>query len=170
MGTTTAALIVSLALVVIALLLFGFFFFHKPPVKTQNDKKESASGLRLSKTGPKRPGSEKPGADSPRYVCPVCGTELEAGEQVQSEVYGGGRYMDGSPRDRIALIKGCKYCLEGLKTRRCPVCHAILSGGDYLVAELKAGSVFKPGSKPHITIIGCSQCQRQNRDGLSKKN
>jgi hypothetical protein len=93
-----------------------------------------------------------------KHICPVCGTELGRGEQVRSVVYGGGRYQDGRPKEKLAHIKGCTHCLEGLKTRRCPVCHAILSNGDFLIAELRDGGSRASG-KPHITIIGCSKCK-----------
>jgi hypothetical protein len=105
--------------------------------------------------------SQEPGA----ALCPVCGSRLEKGDRVDATLYGGGWFQDGSPRPRLAHIKGCPYCL-GVKPgaggekreRKCPVCHKSLGDNDYLVAEFIKRN---DGKKPHVTIIGCSLCQKK---------
>jgi hypothetical protein len=94
-------------------------------------------------------------AGNPR-VCPVCSALLFKGERVHSSVY-----PPAPDQTRLMYIKGCVYCLEGRRTRQCPVCGAVLGRKDILIARM----FDKPG-RSHVHVLGCSRCRgRQHEQG-----
>ena len=136
MGSFIQALALTMA--GIFLLWFGYtLFFGSFSYKITGKKRKK-----------RRPAGEGvPGA--PR-TCPVCSAKLEVGEMVKSVAFPSlGGY------DRLMYISGCVYCLEGDRTRSCPVCNTILLEDEFLVARL-----FDKPYRSHVHVIGCSHCKK----------
>jgi len=115
-----------------------------------------------------RRGFQAPETDRPpgqedqdsRNPCPLCRSLLSRGERVHSVVFSRGE-------DRLMNIYGCPYCYRdhpagsrsSLKERYCPSCGTLLKEGSFAVAR-----VFeRPGRKPHVHVLGCPVCRRNDR-------
>jgi len=101
---------------------------------------------------PRRKLRRKTGSPGDPQVCPVCSKVLKRGELVSSHAYPS---LSGG-RDRLMNIRGCPYCLEGRRLRRCPVCRAFLRYNEHLVTRM----FERPNSRNHVHVLGCSRCKR----------
>ena len=138
MGTLLQALI--FVLIGVVLLYFGFTLFFAVPGGF------SMPVFRRKNSSPKPKAAGIPG--DPR-TCPVCCSKLEKGERVKSAAFPSlGGY------DRLMHISGCIYCLEGNRSRICPVCKAVLREEEFLVARL-----FEKPVRSHVHVLGCSRCK-----------
>ena len=137
MGTLLQILI--LILIGVLLLYFGFTLFFAIPGGLPMPVFRRKRGLKPKEEG-------LPGA--PR-TCPVCCAKLEKGERVKSSAFPSlGGY------DRLMHISGCYYCLDGGRSRLCPVCGANLHEEEFLIARL-----FEKPVRSHVHVIGCSRCK-----------
>lgn len=123
-----------------ALLWFGYTLFFTV-----------GNGLRFSHTGiRKRKGAaDIEGTPGDPRTCPVCSARLLYGERVKSSAY-----PAMGKTDRLMNIFGCPYCLEGNRSRVCPVCGNILKFHEFLIARL----FDKPG-RSHVHVLGCNRCR-----------
>jgi predicted nucleic acid-binding Zn ribbon protein len=138
MGAVLQALIFTL--IGILLLWFGFtLFFATPGGLSIPVFKKRGRGLRPKNVG-------VPGM--PR-TCPVCSAKLENGERVKSAAFPS---MGGA--DRFMHISGCLYCLEGGRSRVCPVCGIALREDEFLIARL-----FEKPGRSHVHVLGCTRCK-----------
>jgi len=85
-------------------------------------------------------------------VCPICSTRLLRGELVKTIAFATGVRS----KDRLVHIKGCKICLEGDVSRRCPICKHKMFIKDYLVSRM----FDRPERKNHIHVLGCNYCKK----------
>jgi len=111
-----------------------------------------------------RRGGRKPGKSRARpgsvivgdpKVCLVCRAKLEEGELIETQAFPS---MGGS-REKQMHIQGCVYCLSGERERSCPVCAAVLSREDKLIAKLFDRSL----RRHHVHILGCDYCRMHKR-------
>jgi hypothetical protein len=124
----------------IVLLWFGYTLFFAPLGMVR------LGGPRGHRRG-KQPRAEGiPGAPQ---TCPVCSARLEKGELVKSHAY-----PSFNGKDRLMHIKGCGYCLDGVRPRLCPVCGVRLRGDEILVAR-----IFERPGRSHVHVLGCSRCR-----------
>jgi RNase P subunit RPR2 len=126
----------------VILLCFGlsFVFWRK---KTPDSTKASPPNP-LRRTNPH---PERSDMDKKIVFCPLCSTALTQGERVKSIAF------PSLKSERIMHIKGCPHCLDGEKTRFCPVCNAILRKDEILTARMTAAA-----GKTSVKIFGCSRC------------
>ncbi|GHU88826.1 hypothetical protein FACS189476_06610 [Spirochaetia bacterium] len=82
-------------------------------------------------------------------VCPICSAKLPKGELVKSSAFPS---LNGT--DRLMHIRGCVYCIEGKRPRRCPVCGAALRDDEYLISR-----IFERPGRSHVHVIGCNRCR-----------
>lgn len=82
-------------------------------------------------------------------VCPVCSAKLPQGELVKSSAFPS---LNG--KDRLMHIRGCVYCIEGKRPRRCPVCGVTLKDDEYLISR-----IFERPGRAHVHVIGCNRCR-----------
>jgi hypothetical protein len=137
-------LIVALGFAVLFLLWLGYALFLRP----RKGGRVLWQPAPAPQTEPlPAPGFRRPGA--PAKICPVCGAELGAGELVKSTTF---PTLNGS--DSIMHIRGCAYCLTGIRDRLCPVCHAVLKTDEVLMARM-----FNRADKNHVHVLGCSRCR-----------
>jgi hypothetical protein len=130
--------ILALVFTGLALLWFGYTLFFR--------KRDPRS---LMKTG-QEPGKAGEGWAGEAQSCPVCSARLETLQLVKSVAFPS---LNG--RDRMMHIQGCVFCLEGGRSRTCPVCHSPLAKEEYLFAR-----VFeRPSRKPHVHVLGCRHCR-----------
>jgi uncharacterized protein with PIN domain len=86
--------------------------------------------------------------------CPVCSYRIAKGEQVKTVVF---PPANEKSIDQIMHIKGCSTCLNNSDVvRRCPVCKAILSEDDFLLARMFERSY----TKNHVHVLGCTKCRK----------
>jgi ssDNA-binding Zn-finger/Zn-ribbon topoisomerase 1 len=82
--------------------------------------------------------------------CPLCGSDLAAGERVKTHRF------RGAPggEDRVHLL-GCPHCRAGREpaARRCPVCRQALPAADYLTAVM-----WREADRTRVHVLGCSRC------------
>ncbi|MDR2181456.1 MAG: hypothetical protein LBN92_02130 [Treponema sp.] len=129
----------------IALLWFGYTLFFTIPGGL------SLPVFRRARRTRRTPRSE--GIPGDPRTCPVCSAVLEQGERVKSAVFPA---MGGA--ERLMHIAGCDYGLERGRRRRCPVCHAVLGGEDFLVARL-----YEKPVRSHVHVLGCSRCKKTGK-------
>ena len=111
------------------------------------------AGIRLSWLElQKRKNSRRPeGLPGDPQVCPVCSAHLDKGQLVKSLAFPS---LTGG-KDRLMYISGCIYCLNGERSRVCPVCGEYLHDSDILVSRM-----FERPRRNHVHVIGCSKCRR----------
>ncbi|MDR3276496.1 MAG: hypothetical protein LBT11_04710 [Treponema sp.] len=149
--------VLGFVLVVVILLLLGYGLFTGAGTPWRyHTGRVKGSGKQPWRQSRPQPGTAPPPDSGPGLVrgaearyCPVCSARLEHGEQVKSAVYPGDPQLG-----RLVHVKGCVYCLEGLRKRRCPVCGAVLRDGEYLIARM-----FDQPGRSHVHVLGCSQCR-----------
>jgi hypothetical protein len=112
------------------------------------------AGIRLGlqhrpKRKPPRKGSGLPGEPQ---VCPVCSARLDKGQLVKSQAFPS---LTGG-KDRLMHIRGCAFCLGGSRARVCPVCGALLTDNDILIARM----FERPHRRSHVDVLGCSRCKK----------
>lgn len=128
----------------IVLVWFGYSLFIRlfaellPERKSKPRQAQFVKGTVLSGSGPQ--------------VCPICSTRLNTGELVKTHAFPS---ITGG-RDRLMHIRGCVYCINGGKERRCPVCGAVLLEEEILIARM----FERLQRRSHIHVIGCSRCRR----------
>ena len=86
--------------------------------------------------------------------CPLCNSDLFAGENIVSRVYKG---FDA--KDQACTIHGCPYCYPIPKPgiiRTCPVCHKQVPPNGHLDAHL----FLRAEGKRHVHITGCTECHK----------
>jgi hypothetical protein len=90
--------------------------------------------------------------------CPLCGSRLQAGENVKSFVF------PGKP-DRIMHVFGCPYCLppSGSLKRICPACLREVPTDGYVIGRYFVG----PGRK-HLHVLGCTGCRDRSLDARQR--
>ncbi|MBE7438374.1 MAG: hypothetical protein HS115_07980 [Spirochaetales bacterium] len=95
---------------------------------------------------------QKPAEVRKKPRCPLCHTELEKGEKLRSSV------MELGNVEVRTTIKGCPYCLTEKKPRKrtCPVCRAVLSQAQALVAYSDPRQ-----DRKSLSMRGCSLCYPQ---------
>jgi hypothetical protein len=91
-------------------------------------------------------------------ACPLCGTNLVAGENLTSRVYSP---ETGEGTDKPCTIHGCPHCypeaaLPSIK-RVCPVCKKNVPAQGYLLARV----FYRYGKKEHVHVVGCSECHKK---------
>ena len=84
-------------------------------------------------------------------ACPVCKTMLNSRSLVDTRAYPA---LQGS-RGRLMHVRGCPFCLQGSKPRKCPVCTRDLDTEGYLVSRITE----RPG-RNHVHVVGCSMCKK----------
>ncbi|MCL2381141.1 MAG: hypothetical protein FWC64_06045 [Treponema sp.] len=104
------------------------------------------------KRGEGRPGGE--GTPGDPQTCPVCSAKLGEGQLVSSLAFPS---LNGG-KDRFMHIRGCLYCLQGKRSRLCPVCTRVLKGDEILVCRLFQRS----RRKSHVHVMGCTRCKGPN--------
>jgi hypothetical protein len=123
----------------IILLWFGYYLFFGPASPFYPSlpwsKKKTVKGT---------PGNPK--------VCPVCSITLLKGELIRTVAF---PPASADSIDRIMHIKGCDSCLENGLHRKCPICKAILTVDDFLVAR----KFERPFKKSHVHVLGCNLCR-----------
>jgi hypothetical protein len=131
-------LILILVIIGAGLLYFGYSFLFASGAKGR--------GFGRRKKGEKDdPEGE---AGMPR-TCPVCSIRLVHGERVKSSAF-----PAMGKADRLMYIDGCPHCLNGERSRVCPVCGKPLNFDETLIARL----FDKPG-RSHVHVLGCSKCR-----------
>jgi hypothetical protein len=110
-------------------------------------------GSHLGRRGRLQPGGD--GAPGDPQVCPVCSARLNKGELVKSMAFPS---LTGG-KDRFMHIRGCIYCLDGERTRTCPVCGAFLLDSDILIARM----FERPHRRAHVHVLGCSRCRKTGK-------
>jgi hypothetical protein len=123
-----------LVLAGIILLVFAYGLFTTP---TGKQKKTNPVSLK--------------GKQGEAGVCPICGTVLRRGEQINSALFPG-------EKDRLCHIFGCPHCIPYLEedtVRTCPVCKKNVPPDQYLIARL----FDRPQGKRHVHILGCTDCR-----------
>jgi hypothetical protein len=129
------------------LLWFGYTLFIKAGIRMP------AGGLFGWRRKRKASGEGSPGAPQ---TCPVCSARLYPGELVKSSAFPS--IVGG--KDRLMHIRGCVYCINGVRDRICPVCGARLKDDEILIARM-----FDRPRRVHVHVLGCSRCR-----GLGKKH
>lgn len=120
---------------IIALILWYFNYSQKQKV---NEKKKS---------GPMQ-----------NVKCPVCQSNLFAGENLISKVF---RPMNVP--DQLMIVLGCPHCYPVCQPgveRKCPVCGKSMGPDQSLTARL----FNKQLGKKHVHVIGCSNCHAPRCD------
>ena len=110
------------------------------------------AGIRLSWLKRKQEKTGRTGSPGDPQVCPVCSVRLNKGYLVKSHAFPS---LTGG-RDRLMHIRGCVYCMNGERERRCPVCGSTLAHNDILIARMFERSP----QRNHVHVLGCSQCKR----------
>jgi hypothetical protein len=133
----------------ILLLWFGYTLFFSLPAGGRSSSRRSSSRrkARLKPQGESTPGASR--------TCPVCSALLGKGERVKSSAFPS---MGGA--DRLMHIAGCVYCLEGERTRVCPVCGSVLFDDEFLIARL-----FEKPGRSHVHVLGCTRCKMPAKRG-----
>ncbi|MDR1216038.1 MAG: hypothetical protein LBK25_05085 [Treponema sp.] len=85
-----------------------------------------------------------------KSACPLCSALLEKGERIRSIAFPQSTRLIN---ERIMDIRGCPHCLHGGRQRICPVCSALLSVDDTLIARM-----IENNGKTQVKICGCSKC------------
>jgi hypothetical protein len=85
-------------------------------------------------------------------ICPVCSARLNKGELVKSLTFP----SPAGSTTRIMHIRGCVYCLEGGRLRRCPVCGVSLEDNEILIARM----FDRRYRRTHVHVLGCSRCRK----------
>jgi hypothetical protein len=132
--------IIAFVFIGVALLWFGYtlFFAHRrgPRFFNRGGRKRRDKSDLVSRPGDPR-------------TCPVCSSRLLYGEQVKSSAF-----PAMGKTDRLMNIFGCPYCLEGDRSRVCPVCGSTLKFHEFLIARL-----FDKPRRSHVHVLGCSRCR-----------
>jgi RNase P subunit RPR2 len=113
------------------LIWFGLSFFFK---RMKSSSRETVAAVLAKKP-----------------ACPLCSAPLEDGENLRSTAFPQSVRLIN---ERIMCIKGCPHCLYKERQRTCPVCSALLSIDDVLVARM-----IESGGKISVKIFGCSKCR-----------
>ncbi len=98
---------------------------------------------------------KQPGKGEKHSNCPLCNSDLFAGENIVSRVYKG-----SDPKDQACTIHGCPYCYPVPKPgviRTCPVCHKNVP----LQGHLDAHLFLRENGKRHVHITGCTECHKK---------
>ncbi|GHT56424.1 hypothetical protein FACS1894109_05320 [Spirochaetia bacterium] len=114
--------------------------------------RDNRNGDHGTSAGKHKQGQEfsiKEGIAGNPQVCPVCSAKLPKGELVKSSAFPS---LNG--RDRLMHIRGCVYCIEGKRPRRCPVCGVTLKDDEYLISR-----IFERPGRAHVHVIGCNRCR-----------
>ncbi|MDR1466601.1 MAG: hypothetical protein LBI40_03155 [Treponema sp.] len=88
-------------------------------------------------------------------ICPLCSATLEDGENIKSTAFPQSTRLIN---EKIVGIRGCPHCLHGRRRRMCPVCSALLTIDDTLVARM-----IENEGKTSVKIFGCSKCREVPR-------
>lgn len=88
--------------------------------------------------------------EKPRGFCPICGQGLQKGEKIRSSI------MELGDVEVQTTIKGCPYCLEGNRSRQCPVCKKKLKKDESILAFSDPQN-----NKNRLAIRGCKKCYPQ---------
>ena len=105
------------------------------------------------KAGPQAAGAASRGSAGAAilpHTCPLCGTALETGQRVKSDITPG-------KGDRMMRIYGCPHCwpaTERKAPRLCPVCGKELPSEGFVVARY-----FESPGRKHVHVLGCSLCR-----------
>jgi hypothetical protein len=101
----------------------------------------------------KKEGEEAAGKPKGVKTCPVCSTVLKNGELIETRAYPS---LTGG-RERLIHIQGCVFCMKkGGRERKCPVCGAVLTPDEKLVARM----FENPVKGQHVHILGCFKCRK----------
>ncbi|MDR3342710.1 MAG: hypothetical protein LBT14_07985 [Treponema sp.] len=96
---------------------------------------------------PRKPVHERVQTGRAPQTCPVCSTALEPGRRVKTAAF------PAVKGERLMHIRGCPSCLVGKQPRICPVCGAMLTLDEILIAKM----VERP-DHTHVHILGCTRC------------
>jgi hypothetical protein len=89
-----------------------------------------------------------------RQPCPLCGSQLAAGERVHSVVYA------TKTEDKIMEIAGCPHCRPPATLhRQCPVCKKALRPQDVVTARVFERKNETGSRKTHVHVLGCPRCR-----------
>ena len=82
-------------------------------------------------------------------TCLLCGSSLERGERMHTDVYGGENYS-------VVHITGCPYCngTRDSRTRSCPQCGKDVPLNGYLTGRMWE----KDNGRIHVQVSGCNRC------------
>ena len=95
---------------------------------------------------------------SPLKTCPLCGSQLELGERVHSEVF----VSDSG--DKSMEIVGCPHCRPPSSLQRqCPVCKKELRPQDVVAARVFERKNETGSRKTHVHVLGCPHCRRYSK-------
>jgi hypothetical protein len=151
------ALFQSLILTIIGVVLvwFGYTAFYYTTRKKGEKREANGDAPRAQEKAAPRVKSGGPGESR---TCPLCDAALGPGERVKSTAFPA---LPG--QGRLMYIWGCAYCMDGSRTRVCPVCKAVIGADQILVARM-----FEKPGRSHVHVLGCSRCREALASGAKK--
>ncbi len=125
--------ILTLTIILVFMIIALLLYLYRGRRYTGDDRKEEAP----------------PPALKQFTTCLLCGSGLQRGERMHTEVYRGENYS-------VVHITGCPYCngISNSRTRNCPQCGRDVPLEGYLIGKMWK----KKDGRIHVQVSGCNRC------------